>query len=205
MRGRRKVCHVSQTIATPHSFLFKASFANGVVETEIMADQGADANIVSWQLWDKIQKKMRNTRATILNPEQTHREVTGDPCLTCNKEVGQDRFLKVRLCSSIILRNMKWRVSKEDIAVSVVERTVLKSLDYDNGEMLVAARDIYGEDIDVTNRLTNGGTEEESNGRIAELYDEFVFQSHVSMEEEGITAEDIYVHFRDDEPRDVEK
>lgn len=38
---------VIQSVATVHSALFKAMFANGTIEKELMADQGADANFTS--------------------------------------------------------------------------------------------------------------------------------------------------------------
>lgn len=75
---------------------------------------------------------------------------------------------------------------------------------FDNTEILIAARDKYGEDVNMASRLKDDENEEESNGKIASLHWKSVFHSGGSMEDDGFSADDIYVDFRDDEPRNIE-
>lgn len=97
---------------------------------------------------------MVNTIWTHFNPSQIYRGVTGDPCLTCNGQVKLDVLLRVRQVSNLVLRNVQWKVTKEHIHIPILSRRVLESLGCENCEMLMGTRDKYGEDVDVTERLT---------------------------------------------------
>lgn len=52
-----------------------------------------------------------------------------------------DIVFQVRCGSNLILPNVKRNVTKESIHMPVIRRRVLKSLGYDNREMLTAARE----------------------------------------------------------------
>lgn len=75
-KGERIIGQGTQTVSSPHSAIFKASLAYALVETEVMADQKADANLVSGQLLDSIQKKKPNIGVTHLSTEQIYHGVT---------------------------------------------------------------------------------------------------------------------------------
>lgn len=204
-RKDRKVGQVIRSTSSSHSALFKAIFANGTVEKDLMADQGADANFIDEQLLEQIQKETPSTKITQYNAEQVYRGVTGEPCLTCSKKVIMDVYLKIRHGSSLVLRNIEWKVARENIAIPIIGRRVLESIGCDNREMLMAARDKYGEEIDVAQRLDDDGNkEEESERNIAALFGESVFHSGGNVEEDGLVNEEICVDFGDDPPKEVE-
>lgn len=125
--------------------------------------------------------------------------------VACSKKVTLDVYLKIRHGSSLVLRNIEWKVAKEDVSVPIIGRRVLESLGCDNGKMLMAARDKYGEDIDVSHRLPHDGNEEESSGNIAALFGESVFHNSGNVEEDGIITEEVCVDFGDDPPCEVEE
>lgn len=56
----------------------------------------------------------------------------------------------------------------------------------------------------MANRRKDDGNEEESNGKIVALYEESVFHSGCFMKDDGLSAEDIYVHFGDEEPQGIQ-
>lgn len=62
---------------------------------EVMADQGADANLISEQLMNKIPKEAPTVVAVPFNTEQIYRGITGDPFLNCDKKGILDVFLRV--------------------------------------------------------------------------------------------------------------
>lgn len=88
-----------------------------------------------------------------------------------------DVFLQIRHGSSLILRNVNWTITKEELPSPILGRTVLKSLGCDNLDMLTAARDRYGGYICMAEHLRKGGNDEESDEMIAILFKEFVIHS----------------------------
>lgn len=56
--GAEKIGRVTEEASSPHSSVFRASFANGKIEVSVMADQGADANLMSKSLLRNVQKKI---------------------------------------------------------------------------------------------------------------------------------------------------
>lgn len=70
--------------------------------------------------------------------------------------------------------------------------------------MLIAARDKYGDDIDVRKRLDEDGNEENVSRKIAALFRESIFQSGGMIEDDGLQNEDLYVDFGDDSQHDID-
>lgn len=69
----------------------------------------------------------------------------------------------------------------------------------------MAARDKFGEVIDVSHWLADDGYEEESSDNIAALFGESVFHTGDNVEEDGFVEEEKYVDFGDDSPQDIEE
>lgn len=91
---------------------------------------------------------------------------------------------------SIVLRNIEWKVPKESISMPIIGRRVLESLRSENRAMLTAARDQYGEEIDVPSRLSANGNKEteEGDGNIAAQFRESVFHNKKSIENDGLNT-----------------
>lgn len=119
-----------------------------------MSDQGADSNIMSECLLKWVQKEAPNLQIKALKPVQIKKGVTEEPLLTCRWQIRVDIFLRIRQRSRLILRNIVWKVSTENDQIPIIGRRVLESLGYENREMLLAAKDEYGEDIEVEERLS---------------------------------------------------
>lgn len=203
-KGNSTIARISHITSNPHSSVFRASFGEGAIDTTLMADQGADANFMSARLFKEILQKMEKVHEKSLQPPQIYRGITGDPCLTCERAADMDVFLKIRHGSSLILRKINWKITNEDIPSPIIGRRVLESLGCDNREMLMAARDKYGDDIDVADRLATDGNQEENEGTIAALFGESVFHSSGQIEEDGLEDEDVYVDLGDDRIEDIE-
>lgn len=107
-------------------------FAKRTIEAELLADQGADANLTSQQLLDRIKKTHSNINKNRLEPHQVYRDVTVNSCLTCYSTVNFDVFLKIRHVSCLVLRNITWRVTKKEIKTAIIGCRVLGSLGYHN-------------------------------------------------------------------------
>lgn len=86
-------------------------------------------------------------------------------------------FLHVRQGSSLILKSINGKITKEEIPTPIIGRRVLHSVGCDTREVLKTARDKYADDIDVVDHLVKDGNEEESEGKLAELFDESVFHN----------------------------
>lgn len=160
-----------------------------------MADQGADANLMSVLLFKEIQEEMPDRRPIGLHPAQNYRSVAGKPCLSCNQKVKIDIFLRIRHGSHLTVRNVVWKVSKESFETPIKGRSVLESLACDNLEMLMAAREKYGREIDVKEWLSDAGNDDKSSRKIAALFGESVFHIGEMVEDDGFQDDDIYVDF----------
>lgn len=90
---------------------------------------------------------------------------------------------------------MVWKVSTENIQTPIIRKSALDSLEYDYIDMLVAALDNYGGDIDVTKRLREDGNEEDRSGKIDALFCESVFNNCGIVTEDGLQVEKLYVDF----------
>lgn len=139
-------------LSLQHSSIFKASFAGEMVEAKLMADQGTNVNFISEALLEAIVETEPSMVPVKLRPSQVYRNITGDPCHTCHQVVKLDVYLHTRHGTSLILHNIIWKVSKEELRTPIIGRRVLESLGCDNREMLMVARDKLGEDIDVNMR-----------------------------------------------------
>lgn len=95
----------------------------------------------------------------------------------------------------MILRNIIWKVSKDELQSLINVRRDLESLGYDNREMLIAARHKLGDEIDVKKRLKDVETEEGSEGMMEALYGESVFHNGGQIEKDGLQSEDGHVYF----------
>lgn len=100
-----QIGRVSHIAPSPHS-AFSGPFANGWLETDVKADQGADANFISEDLLATILRKAQIAKIVRFETEHVYHEVTGGPCLTYSKKVTLDVYLKIRHGSSLVLRNV---------------------------------------------------------------------------------------------------
>lgn len=126
------VVGIASTSSSPHSLIFKALFTKGKVESNLMTDQGADAYFISSSLLEKIQQSLPSIQKEQLGPSQIYRGITGDPCLTCHHSVKLDEFLQTRQGISLLLRNITWRVTEDNIRTHIIGGRVLESLGCEN-------------------------------------------------------------------------
>lgn len=82
-RVNGNVARITSTPTSPHSSTFIVSFAKGGIETDLMNDQGADANFISSRMFKEIKHKQPKIHQKELIPAQIYRDVTGAPCQTC--------------------------------------------------------------------------------------------------------------------------
>lgn len=76
----RRIGRLTEIASSPHSLVFSTSLANGKIEVSVMADQGADANLMFKSPFRRVQRKMPNVKPIELNQAQGNRVVTGEKC-----------------------------------------------------------------------------------------------------------------------------
>lgn len=113
---------------------------------------------------------MPDVWSTTLRRIQVCREESGKLCVTCEREANLDEFLRIQLGLNFILRNIVRKVSNDNIETPVTGSTVLKSLGSNRTEMIMAARDNYGWDIDLKERLNQDENGEELSEKLADLF-----------------------------------
>lgn len=73
----RKTGHVTETLSSPHSPVFKASFQKRLIETNVRANQGAGANFIWAQLLNHARQNAPEVQTTSVNLAQLYPEATG--------------------------------------------------------------------------------------------------------------------------------
>lgn len=174
-----KINYVAATLASPQSSLLKASFAKEKFESNVIAAQGANASFILASFLEKLKELLTSRPEEKHGPSLIYRNVSVDPCITCAKLVFLDVFLQIRHRSSLILRNVNWKITNENRTTPTIKRGVLEFLACDNRRMFLAARNRMGDDIDVSEKPIQYVNEEEHEGVMAALYGESVFHSRV--------------------------
>lgn len=75
-RGDRNINVVAYTPSAPLPFIFRASFAREAIETNVIADEGADDNFISATLLNNNQQELGSIEIKSLNPPQLFRGLT---------------------------------------------------------------------------------------------------------------------------------
>lgn len=70
--------------------------------------------------------------------------------------------------------------------------------------MLVAAKDMHGDDIDFARRYPQNGNEEKDTRRIMPLFEESDMHNRCSVEDDGLDNGDICFEFGDDMPEAID-
>lgn len=104
--GAGKVGRVTDAASSPHTSVFKESLADGKIEVSLMADQGADANLMSKCLPESLWKEMPSLQPKSLGPVQVYRGGTGEPFAMFKWEIKLDVFLRIRHVSNLKLCNI---------------------------------------------------------------------------------------------------
>lgn len=206
--ARKKVGDIWRVAYIPssqHASFFKAFFAKEPIEVGLLADQDVDANFFLEDLLEELQRKLPNIIYNSINPPQIHRGVRRDSCLSCHKQVKLDVFLQIRDGASIILKNIVRKVAKESTKMPVIGRRVLESPGCVNLDMLMAARNRFGDEIGVKKRLEKDGNEEEHDSTIVALHSESVFHNGDQLKDDYLARNDVYVDLGDDSERKIEK
>lgn len=71
--------------------------------------------------------------------------------------------------------------------------------------MLLAAREQYGDDVDLANRPKKDGNAKECEGKIAPLFGASIFDNSEQIEDDGLEDKNIYVVLDDDFIKDIGK
>lgn len=150
---------VADTPSPVHSSLFRASVPEEAVNVEVMANQGADTNLVSAAFLKDIQKHDPKLFIQNLHLPHTYESIPSEWCVTwrdgnngCTSKTTQGAYL--------ILRNKIWKVSREEIDPLIIGRRVLEPIGCDNRAKLEAAHEKLTDDVDVADKLEHDGNME---------------------------------------------
>lgn len=86
-----------------------------MVENSVIADRGEDYNFISVTMVRDIRQKILFVGTIVQIPVHVYRGNTGEQCLTCSKALIFGEYLQIRHSSSLILRNIEWKIIKDSI------------------------------------------------------------------------------------------
>lgn len=75
--------------------IFKAVFAKGAIQVNLLADQRADPNLTLRLLLAQVKKGQSDISEKVLNTNKVYRDVTGNICLTCYRTATLGVFLNI--------------------------------------------------------------------------------------------------------------
>lgn len=135
------------------SAALKKSLVEEAVHVQVMTNQGAKTDLISSKLLSHILEHGSKVTVSKLSLPHTYRSVSGEIFVRCNGRVFLDRCLKESHDKILILRNVMWKISREDVKTPIIGRRVLEYIRCDNRAILETARNKLNEEIDAAKKL----------------------------------------------------
>ena len=102
-KGKDGTVGLLKSMASNHSSLFTGAFADGAVEAIFLADQGADTNLISKELFDSIIGTGGKFKMANLVPPHVYEGIGKNSSITCSQKLEADVNLHIRHGSALIL------------------------------------------------------------------------------------------------------
>lgn len=182
-----------------HSALFSATLLNGAVECLVLTDQGSDTNLISSSVFEAMKKAGFKGKVTILVPPHKYQGVSKENVITCRRKITADLNLRIRHGTSLLIRNITWRVSDEESDNVIIGRPLLEAIGFDNQQILEAACDNHDGIIDAAEL----NQESKPSERVASLLTEAIFHSAGGYENDGLEEDDVYIDLGEDPDEDI--
>lgn len=189
----------------PHSALFRASIPDGRIHVTILMYQGSDVNLIPMALVKKTQHTELYIPVCIIDPPCTYKCIFGNPWATCCQSVAMNVQMKNGQGLNLILHNIVWKISQQDIDSPTINGRIPESMGCDSCKLLQAACDHNHVYIDVPEKMRNDGNAEQDYQIIVATCGEFLIHNDGKIEEHGLEENDIYVQFGNDSPRKYRK
>lgn len=108
---KEKVNRVGTDQIDSHSSLLSAFFCEGAVKTMVLADQGADLNLIPSRIFACLQKADPSLKTTTLNPPHIYNGITtteGQPAhIKCTQALKMDVQLRIRHGLKLLPRSLE--------------------------------------------------------------------------------------------------
>lgn len=190
-----------------HTSLFSATFAHGAVESTVMADQGADTNLLPPKVFEALKEADPDLSVTKLETPDCYASITG-AALVCHKKVTADVQLRIRHGTRLLLRQVEWNVSDTDTDYVLLGRPTLQAIGCDNRAMLSAACDQHDGVINVPEALNADAKARQATGTpamIAALMGNHdpragIYHSRGGDEQDNLDNSGVYIDLGDDPP-----
>ena len=212
-----QVGQVARAQGSDNSSMFAASFCCGAVEVIVLADQGADANIVSPSVLDDIRRADPTLCIKPLPEPLTYRNASPTaPHITCSRQMQADIMIRIRHGTNLMLRGIKWLISDAEVDKVFIGRHVLSAVGLNYRTLLSAACDRFEGLVDVPQALRNDNAEDGpcantgSNIAIHSILQDREFQEgstyhrHGGYEYDALDDSDVYVDLGDETPEELE-
>lgn len=148
-----------------NSSLFKAEFCNGKVEVTVLADQGADVNLIPPHVFEHIKAAKPQTEAAVLGHTDYYGNVDKSAAgLPCSRSKTTNVTLQVRHAEPLILRKIVWMICDRPTKYVIIALQIRQALGLDNKELLSAACQSFKGLFNVPTLLSGkGGSSENDN------------------------------------------
>lgn len=137
--------------------LFSATFANGAVESVVLADQGAGVKILPHAVLKPIQRACPELKMIPFASPQVYNSVESGVKVKCVGKVVADVQLRIRHGTTQLLRVLEWSDMERDAEFVILSRSALDAIGCDNRAMLSAATHKNNFIIDMLTAMVNQG------------------------------------------------
>ena len=188
-----------------HSSLFSAVFADGAVESVVLADQGSDTNLLPPDVFQWVKNAYPRLTTIPLQPPHSYSGVGSTGKITCHKKVQLDVSLRIRHGTKLILRGVEWGVSDQKTEFPILGRHVLQAIGCDNKSMLSTACDKNDGIINIPDALAQDAKSRDG-GLIAALLEDAMgtYHSHGGEEADALDDSDVYIDLGDDPEEELD-
>ena len=184
--GTKRVGERSNSQTSESSILFNATYADRVRDI-VVADIGADINLMGEILLNKLQCAGAKVHVTDLPRPMRYRMAAGttpkgeNAEIVCERTVVADLKLHVRHGSTLVLRNLRWLVTKQDVGEPLLGRPTLEALGLNCADILASAADRLNGETDLRDLYPDLIPAPE--GKVARLVQEGVFHSNKGIDD----------------------
>lgn len=181
------------------SVVFAATYGTRTRDI-LVADMGSDGCIMGQDLLTRIQNdgglvQVQELAKPVLFNLAVQSLKSGEEAkIVCDKVATMTVELHIRHGTTLVLRNLKWFVTKQPCNEPLLSRQVLETLGLNTEEILASAADRHSGEID----MSHCGTDTESiRGKVARIVEEGVYHADAGVDDMEEEASE-WVYFGED-------
>ena len=184
------------------STLFSATFLGGAIRFNILADIGADDNIMPLDLFSMLMEANRELNVVKLTSPiiftlAVKQHASSKPVqIRCDKKLDLDVCLKIRHGTELLIRKVTWLVCDQSADCAYLGRPLLEKLGLNARVLLEAACDENNGEVDAKDLMSEGKSSEKNS--LCSVLRDGLYHGTADIEEDSEDFDRMYIDLGDD-------